>query len=323
MNYYLYGFIETQTMKKYGRIGFELPKQGKSLVAAIPYQNVGAVVGSTPYGSFGSLDKETLVRALLSHQETLEKVMKTQFVLPCKFGTVLEDENELQTVLFQNQALLSGWLQKMKNMCEMNVIATWEVPAVLKEIAAADPSIRDIREKLDLGKKLSEKLKERAAQFSQTILETLKEPAPSSVSHECMNDGMVCNVSFLLLRGMEEKFFEKLNHLDGRFNGKLNFKCVGPLPPYSFATATLRRFPPNEIEEAIRVLGLKGKPDLPVLKKIYKDKARIFHPDANKKEETSEMFKKIHWAYKLLKAYDEGGARPIQMSFVRAEELER
>lgn len=323
MNYYLYGFIETEMMKRYGRIGFELPKQGKSLVSAIPYQNVGAVVGSTPFGSFGNLDKETLVRTLLAHQETLEKVMKIQFVLPCKFGTVLEDENELQTILFQNQSLLSIWLQKMKNMCEMNVIATWEVSAMLKEIAAADPSIRDIREKADLGKKLSEKLKERAGQFSQTILKTLREANPSSVNHECMNDGMVCNVSFLLPRGEEEKFFGKLDHLDRHFDGKLNFKCVGPLPPYSFATATLRRFPPNEIEEAIRVLGLKGNPDLPVLKKIYKDKARVFHPDANKKEGTSEAFKKIHWAYKLLKAYDEGGAKPLQMSFVRAEELER
>lgn len=323
MNYYLYGFIETGTMKKYGQIGFDLPNQGKSLVAAIPHQNVGAVVGSTPFGNFGNLDKETLVRALLAHQETLEKVMKMQFVLPCKFGTTLEDENELQTILFQNQALLSNWIQKMRNTREMNVIATWEVPAMLKEIAAADPSVLDIKEKVALGKKLSEKLKERAAQFSQTILETLQEPAPFNVNHECMNDSMVCNVSFLLLRGREKNFFEKLDYLDNHFNGKLNFKCVGPLPPYSFSTVILRRFPPNEIEEAIRVLGLKGEPNSLVLKKIYKEKAKAFHPDVHKKEETSEAFKKIHWAYKLLKAYDEGGAKPIQLSFVRAEALER
>lgn len=323
MNYYLYGFIETGMMKKYGRIGFDLPKQGKSLVAAIPYQNVGAVVGSTPFGNFGSLDKETLVRALLAHQETLEKVMKTQFVLPCKFGTVLEGENELQTILFQNQALLANWIQKMKNTCEMNVIATWEVPMMLKEIAGANPSILNIREKAILGMKLSEKLKERAAQYSQTILETLKELVPSNVKHECMNDSMICNASFLLAEGVEKKFFERLDHLDSLFNGKLNFKCVGPLPPYSFSTTILRRFHASEIKEAIQVLGLKEKPDLPILKRIYKEKARIFHPDANTKEETSEAFKKIHWAYKLLKAYDEGGAKPIQLSFDRAEELER
>jgi len=220
MNCYLYGVIESQEAKNFGPIGFELGYQGKGSVVALPgKQNLAAVIGPAPQENFNGLNKERLVKMLLAHQETLETIMKDQFILPCKFGTVLEDEQEVKEILSQNRGLLSEWLNKMKNSYEMDIVATWDIQPILKEIAASDPEIVELKEylqslpsneqerkKLSLGMLLSAKLKEQAKRYAEETLTVLKGASESYAVHDVMNDEMVFNASFLLTRDGEDLF---------------------------------------------------------------------------------------------------------------------
>jgi hypothetical protein len=328
MNCYLYGIIESDKTKNLGPIGFELGGRGKGSVAALSNQNLAAVIGPAPQESFGGLSKERLVKALLAHQETLETIMKIQFILPCKFGTVLKDEQEVNEILSQSGALLEEWLNKMKNRCEMDVLATWDTQAILKEIAARDPEIVELKrhlqslplaeqqsKKLSLGMLLSAKLKENAKRYAGEIQTALKEASESYATHDVMNDEMVFNASFLLARDGEDFFFKALEGLDQEWQGKLNFKCVGPLPPYSFATVTIKRFDSKQIHWAQEILGLKGSVDVDQVKRAYKNRARQCHPDTHS-ELNKKEFEAVHQAYQLLSEYYQGGCKPMKVSLL-------
>jgi len=321
MTCYLYGIIESAGAKNFGTIGFE-----KGSVIARPNQNLAAVIGPVPQERFDGLSKERLVKALLAHQETLETIMRSQFILPCKFGTVLKDEEEATELLSQNETLLAEWLNKMKTCREMDVVATWDPRLILKEMATSDPEIVDLKrdlqllalpdqesKKLSVGMLLSAKLKELANRYAEDILTVLKEVSQSHATHDLMNDEMVFNASFLLNRGDEDLFFRALEGWDKQYQRNLNFKCVGPLPPYSFATVTIKRFDQEQIYWAHEALRLKGSVEVEQVNRAYKNIARQCHPDTHPEIDKKE-FEAAHQAYQLLVEYYQGGTKPVKVS---------
>ncbi len=324
MSYYLYGIIETKEPKDFGPIGFEMKNGEKGKVFSLPCPPFSVVMGSTPMENFEKLEKNVLIKALLEHQETLEIIMKNQFVLPCKFGTVLKEEKEVSEVILPYREQILEWLSKLKGCCEMNVMATWDVQKNLQEIAQSDPEISALkkgvedcplpeqqREKINLGMRLSEKLKGRAQEHSKKIMEGLEKAGMASLSHDLMSDRMVFNASFLLKGQEVDSFYKALEDLDEQWDGELHFKCVGPLPPYSFATVTIKRFGPNQIREALKTLGLKETKGEMEIRRAYKAKARLCHPDTH--PEGREEFENINQAYELLVEYYKGGCQPVQV----------
>ncbi|MBI1871257.1 MAG: GvpL/GvpF family gas vesicle protein [Chlamydiae bacterium] len=319
MRSYLYGIIESNAVKNFGAIGFETADLGRGKVEALPSRNIAAVIGPAPQEDFGLLSKERLVKTLLTHQETLEMIMKSQFILPCKFGTVLRDREEVRELLLQNERRLEEWISKMKDRVEMDVVATWDSREVLKGMAEGDPEIesrikaihalspeREKDEKIALGMNLAAKLKEYANQWADEILFALKKVSQESAPHDVMNDDMVLNASFLLKHDQEDQFSKAVEDLDQRFEGKFNFRCIGPLPPYSFSMILVKEFEEREIRRAKEVLGLEGDQNLETVKHAYKEKSREFHPDIHPELDNQE-FQKIHEAYELLLDYCQGG----------------
>lgn len=333
MSLYFYGVIAQGETAEFERIGFEINGSGKASVFTVPHRNIAAVIGPSPQKNFTGLNKEKLVKMLLAHQETLETIMKNRFILPCKFGTVIGDEKEVDEILSQNEAFLEEWLAKMKNSCELDIVATWDARQILQEIAAEDHEIIDWKkrfqllplddqetEKIKIGMLLSAKLREEAKDYAKEILTCLKEVSESYVVHEVMNDEMVANASFLLAQGKEGLVFKALEVLDKRWQGKLNFKCVGPLPPYSFTTVTIKQFDSKQIRSAQTMLGLEEVGNIEQLKHAYKLKARQSHPDVRPFSNDKE-FEAIKEAYELLLEYFHGGCKLIAVSLFQANKL--
>ncbi|MCG2675918.1 GvpL/GvpF family gas vesicle protein, partial [bacterium] len=121
--------------------------------------------------------------------------------------------------------------------------------------------------------------------------------------HELMDDKMVMNFAFLIDKARQEDFDRKVEELNNRFAEKLNFRCVGPLPPYSFTTLEAKRMRFEEIEEARRRLGLGEEATLSEIKGAHRRLSQEFHPDKGSEQ---KKFEKITKAYKLLLDYCEG-----------------
>ncbi|MBU4462536.1 MAG: GvpL/GvpF family gas vesicle protein, partial [Proteobacteria bacterium] len=261
---YIYGFISTKEQKNLGFAGIE-----QRDVYFFPYKDIAAVVSDLPLIQFDSLPRETLLRNLAVYQAVIEMVMKGHHIIPMKFGTVVQGEEDLKKMLEKGYGRINTNLKEMENKIELDVVALWSnLETVLKEIAE-EKEIKRLKEealtkspaqvfesKIKLGKLVKDTLDKKREQCASQLLDALKKDAENYHSHAVMDDSMIMNMAFLIDKDRRETFESKVDQLDKQYNGGINFRIVGPLPPYSFTTLEMKRVEFGEVNEAREVLGL-------------------------------------------------------------------
>ena len=128
---YIYGVINSNEKKKFDTI--EKTKSGD--VYAIPYQDIGCVVSNYPKSSFDNGTREEVAKELVSHQAIIEKVMKEYTIIPIKFGTLLENNDEVKKVLEKGYSEFKDRLKELDKKIELDVVAVWnDLNSVIKKI---------------------------------------------------------------------------------------------------------------------------------------------------------------------------------------------
>jgi len=315
---HIYGVIETNEEKHFGPIGIGDRGDG---VYTIGHRDVAAVVSSSPIIDYGSLTKDAVVRPLFAHQAVLEHVMKAHSIIPAKFPTVVEGTEEVQEILEKGHEVFKNALRSMNGKIELDVAASWDKVAVLKDIYNENEEIRRLQEKIGtewtpqaqadkvtLGKMVRSTLLERREQYGGEITEVLRAYAQDLCPHDLLDDMMLINIAFLMDKHQEEAFDRKVNELDQKYQQKINFRCIGPLPPYSFSTIEIRKLHFEEVDEARRSLGLAQQATMSEIREAYRKLAHKFHPDKHPDDpEAQKKFKKITDAYRLLQDYCQAG----------------
>ncbi len=116
-------------------------------------------------------------------------------------------------------------------------------------------------------------------------MQTLKQETVDACLHGLASDEMIFNAAFLLEKKNEEFFTQTVHSLDHKLENAVNFRVVGPLPPYSFSTILLERIDPDRIEEAKKIFGLKGEITDKIVRDAYHQLAQKCHPDKNSGED--------------------------------------
>ena len=99
-------------------------------------------------------------------------------------------------------------------------------------------------------------------------------------------------------------FEKKLEELNTEFEEKLNFRCIGPLPPYSFYTLQIKRMDFKEVEWARKRFGLNNDTNREEVKKAHRALAVNVHPDKNPEMPSKEKeFSDVTKAYGILLDY--------------------
>lgn len=319
---YIYGISKTSSPREFGAIGIgDRPTN----VATLAFKDIAAIVSESPYTTFDSLAKEKTVKDLVTHQFVLEKVMASFTVLPVKFGTMVENMDEITTFLEKGYALLSDELRKMEGNIELDVVAQWDMPKVMAAIYRDSPHIQSkqrefaikgrqvaIEEKVTLGQLVAERIQAHKASSTQLILQTLKEAAIDLCLHDVVSDEMILNAAFLLEKKYEESFNEAVALLDQKLENTVNFRVVGPLPPYSFATILLERIDPDSVGAARKTLGLHGELTEKAVRDSYRQLAQKSHPDSGGGA-NSQDFSRLHLAYRTLKNVVEHGMTRVEV----------
>ena len=312
---YIYGFISANKLKYLGPIGIE---QGE--VYTLPYQDIAAVVSDLPFIQFDSLPKEALLRNLAVYQTVIEKVMKDNHIIPMKYGLMAQGEEELKRILEKGYGQIKTNLKEMENKIELDVAALWsDLETVLKEIGeeeeikrlkqeAASKAPDQIFEiKINVGKLVKGSLDKKREKCASEILDVLKKEAEDHCSHPVMDDSMIMNVAFLINKDKRETFESKVDDLDKQYKGRVNFRIVGPLPPYSFCTLEIKKLEFGEVNEARRMLGLGEEATSVEIKDVYRELSKKFHPDKYPgDQEAQKRFEKITKAYQILSDYCQG-----------------
>jgi len=313
---YVYGIIPTCQSLTFGLSGF--PPRPEEVYTVV-YRGLGCVVSNYLGEDFTSLSKEDLIRCLMAHQAVIERVMKDYPVLPVKFGTLVEGDGETQRLIEQGHRKSTQALSWLDGRVEMEVAATWDLKRVLEEIGqeeeirrlkkamANTPPGEILEQQIRAGRIVKESLDRRRMRYHERMFESLQPMALDVQPNALVADEMVMNVAFLIQGNREGEFDKRVRELDQGFHDQIDFRVIGPLPPYSFATVEVVRPSAEKIEEARRVLGLGNEVLETEVKEAYRRLAAETHPDAHPEDEHGdERFTRVRQAFALLTSYCRG-----------------
>lgn len=266
---YIYGIIKTNKRKSYSPSDINDDEE----VYTVDYQDIACVVSDSPIQDYSSMLKETLGHLLIRHQTIIEKVMKNHTIIPMKFGTFVSDNDEVIEVLKRGYSQLKELFSTVDGKVELDVAATWnDLNSIMKEIGEEDKKIREfkteiikrppsqtLQDRIKIGMMIKDALDKRREKEQAHIINYLKKLIIDFQKHQVMDDKMILNCAFLLEKRKEPDFDLKLEELDKEYQQKVNFRCVGPLPPYSFSTCQLKKVEYSQIDKARRLLCLSGE----------------------------------------------------------------
>lgn len=326
---YLYGIIEADRQENFGPLGIG---ERRDEVTTIRFKDLAAVVSDFPIVEFDRFQEEKLKGLVAAHQRVNEAVLKTHSIVPMKFGNLADDGEAVKRILERTYIQLKAALSRIKDKVELVVQAFWNKQDLIQEIANTDeklislkkhlfanPSGNDLMAKLELGKALHEAVTAREKDYWKDLCQSLGNGGGDFVAGKLLGEEMIFNGSFLVERKRESDFDQKVQQLATRYNGKLNFKYIGPLPPYSFANLKLSLPDGQLIDQARRSLGLSTRATRAEIKEAYRKLAAQCHPDKKPEDsDAADQFKAVAEAYQILETY----CQNYRYSFETSEVME-
>jgi len=310
---YIFGIIETSEEKLFNSYGFTAHEE----VYTIPYQDISAVVSDSSLINYTTVPKDQVARFLLRHQQVIEKVMDSYTIIPMRLGTYALNIREVEEILSKGYAMFKDIFRKINDKIEIDVVATWnDLNSVIKEIGE-QKEVKELKEKLrskpegvsvedqiKMGNLIKDILDKKREKIFFEIGELSAKVTIDLRAHDLMDDRMIFNTAFLISKDNQGDFDEKVEELNRRYLEKINFRCVGPLPAYSFYTVEVKQIRFDEIDLARKRLCLNDTATMAEIEKAYRNRAFVYHPDRNLSSQDAEgKFNELTKAYRLLREY--------------------
>lgn len=240
---YIYGIIGETEVRR-----FDFPGVGDAEVYTIPYQKLAAIVSDTDLQEIDPTRKN-----VLAHTTVQDSLLKEYDLLPMGFGMIAKSENEVQRLLERNYTGFIRELERLSGKIQVELKAFWNQEAMIKEIQGENERLTKLKAKInaassaveaqsllvEVGKKVEQITQDWRNKYAQRVYTTLKGLAVEAQLNDPKEVKNILNASFLIERSKESEFKEEVYRLDSQYQGKVNFKYVGPLPPYSFVNLKL------------------------------------------------------------------------------------
>ena len=274
---YLYGIRESTH-----KATFDVPGvDGAGPVHTVAFNGLECVVSHYRGEDFRTMGREKLVRSLLAHQKVVECAMGERDVLPVKFGTVLNDPEEVLELLSQNHRALTDAMNGIRDKVEIEVAATWDIRRVLTEVGQQEEVARARQALLHLGQATTEQrvqlgqmvkagMDRKRDSYRDRMAGLLSPLAMDMARNALLSDEMVMNVAFLVERGRVGQLCAGVERLDQLFQNEVSFRIIGPLPPYSFSTVGVTRLTTEQVEDACQALRLSRETCEAEVKNVYR-----------------------------------------------------
>jgi len=236
---YLYCLIKEREPKKFNISGIEGSK-----VYTVSEGGLSAVVSDAEIKEYPISRENTL-----THQKVIEEVMKEYDVLPISFGTVAESEKNIkEKILKLKTRELSNALEKIKGKIELNLKAVWlDLPSIFQEMVKKNREIQAAKReaskvsgmagtnlRIEVGKMVASLLEKKKEREANTILKPLKKIAEDFKENKVQLDQIIFNTAFLVLKEKEKEFDKEVSRIGEKYDGRIKFLYVGPLPPFNF-----------------------------------------------------------------------------------------
>lgn len=164
------------------------------------------------------------IDTLCQYEEAVERLMSSNAILPARFASVVEDEEEARTMLSRRRRDLVSALDRVRGAVELAVSAGWRGAPQPAAAARRGPGTAYLETRL--GQRA------RAKQVA-VALEPLAGVARVSRCRLNPRAEAVLQAAYLVDRTRIDDFVGLVEVLDGRL-AEVELACTGPWPPYSF-----------------------------------------------------------------------------------------
>ena len=243
---YIYGIVRHSGPIDFGPTG--IGKRADQ-VYGIHYRDITAIVSNSPV-----IQYEARRVNMTTHEKVQEEVMKQFTVLPVRFSTISEhnDDSGLLSILEKDYQKFDELLIKMDGKKELGLKILANETAIYESIIEKYDEIRNLRDKLKnlpadkthyqrmkVGEMVVEALKKETENYRNIVLDTLRPLAEDVKINDNYGEMMILNAAFLIKNVTEPVFDQAVNDLDVKFGSCMTFKYVGTLPPYNFVNLVI------------------------------------------------------------------------------------
>lgn len=240
---YIYGIIEETQPRRFDFFGI-----GDAGVYTVNHQKLAAIVSDIELQEIDPTRKN-----VLAHTVVQDKLLKDYTLLPMGFGMIANSEDELRRLLEKNYDGLVRELKRLAGKIEVELKVFWDQEAMIKELQGESEELTRLKAKIDAasssikaqsllmeaGKLVERIVMDWKSKYAQRVYTVLKELSIDARMNDLMGVKNILNASFLIDKTGESEFQEEVYKLDSKYQGKVNFKYVGPLPPYNFVNLKL------------------------------------------------------------------------------------
>lgn len=240
---YIYGIVEEPKHRKFSFSGI-----GNTDVYTINHEQMAAVVSDTELSEI-----DPTRRNVQAHTIVQEFLLNEYNLLPMGFGMVAISKDEVRRLLEDNYDGLLGELHRFDGKIEVELKVFWEQEAVVKELQSENTKLSRLKAKINsassavevqnllsaAGKLVESIVCDWKTRYAELVYAILQELSFEAKVNNPVGIKNLLNASFLIEKSRETEFKEQVYKLDAKFQGKMNFKYVGPLPPYNFVNLKL------------------------------------------------------------------------------------
>ncbi len=242
---YIYCIIKRDKPQSFGPLG--IGGRGDEL-HTICFQNIATVVSNSPIIKY-STSRENL----LAHEKAIEEVMEKHTVLPVRFSTIAEDEEEVEKILEKEYDRFVALLKDMKSKKELGLKAIFKEEVIYKDILEKYKDIKRLKERIstippertyyqrmEIGDMVEAALQKEKEIYKKRILNTLLPLAVEVKNNNTYGERMIISAAFLVEEHKEPEFDQKVQELGEKHGNKIEFKYVGTVPPFNFVNLAIK-----------------------------------------------------------------------------------
>ncbi|MDP2930638.1 MAG: GvpL/GvpF family gas vesicle protein [bacterium] len=243
---YIYGIIRHDGPLDYGPIGM-----GKraDVVYGVNFNGITAIVSNSPIIIY-----EARRVNMITHEKVLEEVMKDFTVLPVRFSTISEHDDDagILRILEKEYNRCNNLLIRMEGKKELGLKILAHEAAMFESIVEKYDEIRSLKAKLinlpvdkthyqrrKIGEMVAEALKKETENYKNIILNVLNPLAGEVKINDNYGEMMILNAAFLIKNTSEPTFDKAVSDLGEKYGRFMTFKYVGTLPPYNFVNLVI------------------------------------------------------------------------------------
>jgi len=240
---YIYGIIQEPEPRRFSFLGV-----GDAEVYTVNHRELAAVVSDTALEEIDPTRKD--VRA---HTVVQDELLKNSILLPMGFGMIADSKDDVLKLLEKNYQGLSRELVRLAGKVEVELKVYWDQEAMIKELQGGSEELTRLKTKVknaqspieaqrllvEAGKLVERIVLDWKARYADRVYTVLKGLSIDARLNNPLGVKNVLNASFLIERAGESDFQKEVFKLDSQYQGKVNFKYVGPLAPYNFVNVKL------------------------------------------------------------------------------------